>query len=180
VDNSVSSKAIASAVAGRSNEAVTASIQCLDSELIGQSVKLNVLVPAVKSLAELGRCETALETVKRDFGPMLDSQRRRLQSSQLIALILILKQLERPERITDIVGIAHAHATDFFGADAEARLFLTGVIVGDDELASLPDPDAFEPGPDQVAALITDVIAEIRDLIAHHAPELPATTTAAS
>lgn len=168
-DNSAAVVAVVLSIAGRFEEALPAAMQSIDSPVIGQSIRLNVLVAAVKSLAGLGRYEAALEIVEKDFGPMIDSQRRRLESSQLISLIVILKQLQLPERINGVVGIAKAYANDFFGADAEARLFLTDIIGGHDAFAALPVPDPVELAPDRIATLINELITEIRDVIAHRA-----------
>ena len=49
-----------------------------------------MLTPAVKSLAGLGRYEDALDIVEKDFGPMIGSQRERLQISQAVGIILVL------------------------------------------------------------------------------------------
>ena len=140
-------------------------MQCLDSQVIGQTARMNLLVPAVRSLAGLGRYEDALEIVEKDFGPMIDSQRKRLQISQFVALILILHRLERLERINQIVGVAQALGHDLIWGEYEARMHLADIIGGDDEFTALPTPDPADLAPDRVAALINGLIADIRHLI---------------
>jgi hypothetical protein len=130
---------------------------------------MNSLVPAAKSLAALGRYEAALDVVEKDFGPMIDAQRARLMGSQLVALVVILHQLQRHERITELAGIAYAYAYAR-GTVVEVRTHLANIIGGDEALAKLPTPDPADLTTDQIATLIEDLITEIRDVIARRAP----------
>jgi hypothetical protein len=154
----------------RFDEALPAAMQCIDSPVIGQGARKNALVPAVRSLAGLGRFEDALEIVEKDFGPMIYSQREGLQVSQVVALTLILHQLQHLERINDIVGLADALAHELIADGFEVRMHLADIIGGDDAFAALPTPDPAGLTADRVASLIDDLIAEIRDAIAHRAP----------
>jgi tetratricopeptide (TPR) repeat protein len=169
-DNSAANRAMLLLRTERFDEALAAAMQCLNSQVMGQTARMNVLVPAVKSLAALGRYEAALEIAKKDFGPMIDAQRARLMGSQLVSLVVILHQLQRHERITEIAGVAYAYAQDFLGADSEVRTHLADIIGGDEAFAELPTPDPAELTPDRIATLIDDLITEIRDLIAHGSP----------
>ena len=127
---------------------------------------MNILVPTVRSLAGLGRYEDALEIVEKDFGPMIDSQRERLQIGQVVAVILILHRLQLLERINDIAAVAKALAHDLLLGDREARMYLADIIGGDDEFAALREPDPAELTPDRIATLIDSLIADIRHLLA--------------
>ena len=133
-------------------------------------MRMNSLVPAAKSLAALGRYEAALDVVEKDFGPMIDAQRRRLMSLQLLALVLILHQLQRHERINELAVIACSFAREARGIDAEVRTYLANIIGGDEAFAALPTPDPADLTTDRIATLIDDIITEIRDHIAHRAP----------
>ncbi|NOX29508.1 MAG: hypothetical protein GXP35_05600 [Actinobacteria bacterium] len=161
-DNSGVYEAMLLSLAGRFDEALPAAMQCLDSQVIGQTARMNLLVPAVRSLAGLGRYEDALETVEKDFGPMIDSQRKLLQAHQVVALIVILHQLQRLERIKDIAAVANALSHDHWWGDREARVYLADIIGGDDAFAALPTPDPAELTPDRVATLINGLITDIR------------------
>ncbi|MDC3402501.1 adenylate/guanylate cyclase domain-containing protein, partial [bacterium] len=165
-DNTVAMKAILLAGAERYEEALAAATQCLNSQVLPQSTRMNSLIPAVESLAALGRYEAALDVVEKDFGPMIDAQRARLMGSQLIALILILHQLKLHERINEIAGIAYAHGHGSRVFDAEVRTNLADIIGGDEAFAALSRPDPAELIADRIASLIDDLITEIRDLIA--------------
>jgi hypothetical protein len=156
-------------LADRFDEALPAAMQVLDSQVVGQLPRMNLLVPAVRSLAGLGRYDDALEIVEKDFGPMIDSQRQRLQIGQVVAVILILHRLQLLERINDIAAVAEALAHDTLLGDWEARMYLADIIGEDDEFAALPEPDPAELTADRIATLISEVIAEIRDVIAHRA-----------
>jgi hypothetical protein len=88
--------------------------------------------------------------------------------SQLVALVLILHQLQRHERITEIAGVADAYGHGFLGADRGT--LLADIIGGDEAFAALPTPDPADLTTDRIATLIEDIITEIRDLIARRAP----------
>jgi predicted ATPase/class 3 adenylate cyclase len=167
-DNTVAIKATLLSHTERYDEALAAAMQCLNSQVLAQSTRISSLVPAVKSLAALGRYEAALDVVEKDFGPMIDAQRTRLMGSQLVALVLILHQLQRHERITEIAGVADAYGHGFLGADRGT--LLADIIGGDEAFAALPTPDPADLTTDRIATLIEDIITEIRDLIARRAP----------
>jgi len=170
-DNTAVTKAMLLSHTDRYDEALAAAMQCLDSQILAQSSRLNSLVPAAKSLAALGLYEAALDVVEKDFGPMIDAQRARFMSNQLVALVLILHQLQRHERINEIAGVASAYTRDSGVLDADVRIHLADIIGGDEALAKLPTPDPADLTTDQVATLIEDIITEIRDPIVHRAPE---------
>jgi hypothetical protein len=169
-DNSVTNLAMLLSLANRFDEALAAAMQVLDSPVIGQTPRINVLIPAVRSLAGLGRYADALEIVEKDFGPMIESQRQRLQITQAAALIVILHQLQRLDRINDLAGVSAAFAPDLLWVHREARLHLADIIGGDDAFAALPTPDPTELTPDRIATLINDIITEIRDAVVQGAP----------
>jgi predicted ATPase len=170
-DISVSVLASWLSLAGRFDEALKAAMQCLNSPVLPQTPRINMLLPAVRSLAGLGRYDDALEIVEKDFGPMIDAQRQRLQISQVVSVILVLHQLQRLERINDLAGVTEALALDLLWGHQEARLYLADVIGGDDAFAALPTPDPTELTPDRIAALINEIITEIRDVIVQDAPD---------
>jgi len=161
-DSSANALAMSLSFAGRFDEAFVPAMQVLDSPVLGQWIRMNALVPAAGALAGLGRRQGALDIVEKDFGPMINSQRERLQCSQVVALILILHQLRRLERIDDIAGIARALGEHSMGAHHEVQAHLADIIGGDDAFAELPTPDPTELTPDRIAALIDDLIAEVR------------------
>jgi predicted ATPase len=165
-DSSVAIKAPLLALAERYEEALAAAQQGLDSQVLAQSNKMNLMAPAAESLAALGRYEAALDVVEKDFGPMVDALRASLMRSQLVALVLILHPLQRHERITELAGVAYAHARDGWAAEFEVRTNLANIIGGDEALAALPTPDPADMTTDRVATLIEDIITEIRDHIA--------------
>jgi hypothetical protein len=169
-DHTTSAKAMLLSRTDRYDEALAAAMQCLDSHVLGQSTRMNSLVPAVKSLAALRRYEAALDVVEMDFGPMIDAQRTRLISSQLVALVLILHQLERHERINELAGIAYSYARDASGTDSEVRSNLANIIGGHKAFAELPTPDPADLTTDRVATRIDDLVTELRDFIAHRTP----------
>lgn len=105
-DNSLVFAATLFSISERFEEALPASLQGLDSELNGQTARMNFIVPAVSSFAGLGRFEDALDIVEKDFGPMIETQKAKLRASQIIALTLILYRLQRFERINHLAGIA--------------------------------------------------------------------------
>lgn len=170
-ENSLVQSAFALTLAGRFDEAIGPATQCLESGVIGQSMKMTVLLPAVKSFVGLGRCEAALEIVEKDFGPMTDAQRQRLNGCQLISLVLILHQLQRHEPIDDIVGVARVFSNDLLGNDSDFRLFLDDIIGTDEAHAVIANPDPSELTADRVTALVSDTIAEIRSIISQPALE---------
>jgi predicted ATPase len=169
-DNGVPFLAQLLSLADRFDEALPAAMQVLDSQVVGQTPRMNLLVPTVRSLAGLGRYDDALEIVEKDFGPMIDAQRQRLQIGQIVALVLILHQLQRLERINDIAAVAKALSHDLLLGDYEARMYLADIIGGDDAFAALPTPDPTELTPDRIATLINGLIAEIRYTIVQGAP----------
>jgi hypothetical protein len=171
-DNTAAMKARLLSHTVRYEEALAAAQQCLDSQVLAQTTRIDVLVPAVKSLAALGRYEAALDVVEKDFGPMIDAQRTKLMSSQLVALVLILHQLQRHERINELAGVVYAYGHDFLGADQGVRRSLADIIGGDEAFAALPTTDPAEVTTDRIAKLIEDLITEIRDVIARRAPGL--------
>jgi predicted ATPase/class 3 adenylate cyclase len=175
-DSTVAIKAMLLSHTERYDEALAAAMQCLNSQVLAQSTRIYSLIPAAKSLAALGRYEAALEVVEKDFGPIIDAQRARLMGSQLVALVLILHQLQRHERITEIAGVASAYGLDFLGADSAVRTYLADIIGGDEAFAALPAPDPAELTTDRVASLIDDLIIEIRS---HTAKEPGRQTTSA-
>jgi predicted ATPase len=169
-DNTAATKATLLSLAERYDEALAAAMQSLNSQVLAQSTRINSLIPAAKSLAALGRYEAALDVVENDFGPMIDAQRAKLMSSQLVALVLILHQLQRHERINELAGVADAYSHAVPGADQGTRIVLADIIGDDEAFAKLPTPDPADLTTDRVATLIEDIITEIRDLIAHRAP----------
>jgi hypothetical protein len=107
----------------------------------GRTNRVGGLVPAVKSLAALGRYEAALDVAEKDFGPMIDAQRAKLMTSQLLALVLILHQLQRHERINELAGIVYACTHTVLGVGPEVRTNLANIIGDDKAFAALPTPD---------------------------------------
>jgi hypothetical protein len=107
-----------------------------------------------------------LEIVENDFGPMIDSQRMRHQSAQVVALIVILHRLRRLERLSDLACITSALSRDYWWSDFEARKYLADIIGGDKAFAALPTPDPADLTADRVATLIEDIITELRSHIA--------------
>jgi uncharacterized protein YciI len=165
-DNSVAMTAILLSRTERFEEALATSMHCLDSPVMGQGVRMNLLVPAAKSLAALGRYEAALDVVEKDFGPMIDAQRRRLMGSQLVSLILILHQLQRLERINELAGLASAYGQEMMGADTEVPRYLADIVGNDEAFAALPRPDPADMMTNRVATLIEDIVTELRNHIA--------------
>jgi hypothetical protein len=110
-----------------------------------------------------------LDVVEKDFGPMIDAQRARLMGSQLVALVLILHQLQRHERINELAGFAFAYARDSRVVETEVRRHLADIVGDDKAFAALPTPDPADLTPDRVPALVNDLITELRDVIAHRA-----------
>ena len=168
-EHTVAMKARLLSRAERYDEALAAAIQCFDSEVLGQTSKVDSLVPAAKSLAALGRYEAALDVVERDFGPMINAQRARLMGSQLAALVLILHHLQRHERIDQLAGVAYTYGHDLLGFDQAARAYFADILGGDEALAALPIPHPADLTTDRIASLIDDLITEIRDVIARRA-----------
>jgi hypothetical protein len=164
-DNSVAMTAMLLSNTDRFEETLAASMHCLDSPVMGQGAIMNLLVPAAKSLAALGRYEAALDVVEKDFGPMIDAQRRRLMGSQLVSVILILHQLQRFERINELAGLASAYSGDMMGAATEV-LYFADIVGSDEAYVKLPTPDPADLTTDRVAILIEDLVTELRDLIA--------------
>lgn len=166
-ENTVAVKAMLLSRAGRYDEAIAAATQCFNSRVLGQTSKVDSLVPAAKSLAALGRFDEALEVVEKDFGPMINAQRARLMGGQLAALVLILHHLQRHEHITELAGIAYTYGHNLLGFDQAARAYFADILGGDEALAELPTPDPADLTPDRIANLIDNLIDEVRDVIAH-------------
>jgi hypothetical protein len=169
-DNTATAKATLLSYTERFEEALAAAMQNRNSQVLGQATKMNSLVPAARSLVALGRYEAALDVVEKDFGPMIDAQRARLMGSQLVALVLILHQLQRHERINELAGVASAYARDSRAVETEVRTHLANIIGDDEAFAALPTPDPADLTTDRVATLVDDLITELRDVIAHRAP----------
>ena len=160
---STDSMAIQLSVTGRFGEALSAATQCLDSPVLAQSVRISALIMAANAFAGLGQYEAALDVVETDFGPMIESQRQALAVYQLTALALILRQLDQLERFDHLARLALARQglTDF----VTVPLHLNHLVDIDDELVVLPDPA--DQTPEAIESLVSEVIAEIRDVIAH-------------
>jgi hypothetical protein len=169
-DSAVAVKAMLLAIADRYDEALAAAMQSLNSQVLAQTIRMNSLVPAAKSLAALGRYEAALDVVEKDFGPMIDAQRTRLMGIQLVALVLILHQLQRHERINELAGFAFAYARDSRVVEVEVRTNLANIVGDDKAFAALPTPNPTDLTTDRVATLIDGLITELRHRIAHSAP----------
>ena len=170
VDTAPTYAAMLLSTSERMDEALSAALQGLDSEIIGQSNRMTNLVPAARSFAALGRIEDALDTVEKDFGPMIDAQKSRLRASQVLALTLIFDRLQHHEPIDHLAAVAEALAQDHFASDHEVRMHLAKVVGGDEEFAALRAPDPDELTPDCVSALINNTISDIRNIIANRAP----------
>jgi hypothetical protein len=177
----VAAKSILLSRAERYDEALAAATQSFDSPVVGQASKVDSLLPAVNSLAALGRYEEALAVVQKDFGPMINALRPRLMGSQLVALLSILHHLQRHERVYELVAVAYAYGHNLLGFDQGLRAFFADNLGGDDALAKLPTPDPADLATDRIASLIDGLVAEIRDIIAHRTPgqlaEAPAKAT---
>ncbi len=165
-EQTVAAKAMLLSRAEQYDGALAAARQCFDSQVLGQTSKVDSLVPAVKSLAALGRYEEALDVVEKDFGPMIIALRARLMGCQLAALVLILHHLQRHERIDERAGVAYAYGHDLLGFDQAARAYFGDIVGSVDALAELPIPDPADLTPDRIASLIDGLITEIRDVIA--------------
>jgi predicted ATPase len=180
-DTTVAAKSILLSRAERYDEALAAATQSFDSPVVGQASKVDSLLPAVNSLAALGRYEEALAVVQKDFGPMINALRPRLMGSQLVALLSILHHLQRHERVYELVAVAYAYGHNLLGFDQGLRAFFADNLGGDDALAKLPTPDPADLATDRIASLIDGLVAEIRDIIAHRTPgqlaEAPAKAT---
>jgi predicted ATPase len=172
-DNSVATKSILLSRAGRYEEAITAARQCFDSPVLGQTIKIDSLVPAAQSLAALGRFDEALEVVEKDFGPMVISLRTRLVGARLASLLLILRHLGRRDRVRELSGIGYAFGHNLMGFDQAA-----GAYFGDVEgLAALPTPDPSELTTERIERLVGDLVVEVRDVIAQRAREASASSS---
>ncbi len=169
-EQSATAKAMLLSRAGRYDEALAAARQCFDSQVLGQSSKVDSLVPAAKSLAALGRYDEALDVIEKDFGPMINAQRARLMGAQLAALVLILHHLDRHERIHERAGVAYAYGHNLLGFDQAAKAYFGDILGGVDVLAELPIPDPADVAADRIASLIAELITEIRDVIDHGVP----------
>lgn len=167
-DNAVVTLAMNLSIADRFAEALPAALHAFDSPVLGQSPRMNALVPAAKSLAALGRHQEALDIIQKDFGPMIDSQRDRLHASQLVALALVLHTLQRDERAAEVAGAARALSTEHYVVVREVEKQLSNIVADDAEPAPLPVPESSGLTPDHVARLIDDLVTEIRHLIAGH------------
>ncbi|MDG1266610.1 MAG: alpha/beta fold hydrolase [Ilumatobacter sp.] len=148
------------------DDALATSLHCLESQTIGQAARMNALVPAVRSLAALGRFEAALDLIEKDFGPMSDAQRERFKSIQLISLVLILHQLGQLEPLGELIGTAYASSSDFLEAVPEILPFLTDIVGSERALSSLATSIPVSMTADRIAVLIEHHIAEIRNHIA--------------
>ena len=169
-EQTVAAKAMLLSRAERYDGALAAAMQCFDSQVLGQTSKVDSLVPAAKSLAALGRYEEALDVVEKDFGPMINALRARLMGCQLAALVLILHHLQRHERINELAGVAYAYGHKLLGFDQAARAYFADILGGVEALAELPIPDPADLTTDRIARLIDDLVTEIRDVIARRAP----------
>ena len=165
-DTTVAAKAVLMSRAARYDEALAAATQSFDSPVVGQSSKVDALIPAASSLAALGRYEEAVDVVEKDFGPMINALRPRLMGSQLVALLLILHHLRRHERVYELLSIAYAFCHNLLGFDQGVRAFIADNFGGDDAIARLPTPDPGDLATDRIARLIDGLITETRDAIA--------------
>ncbi|MEO6654176.1 MAG: hypothetical protein ABIP17_16135 [Ilumatobacteraceae bacterium] len=163
LDNTVALKSILLSRVDRYEESLAAALECFDSEVLGQTNKLNSLVPAALSLAALGRFDEAVDLVERDFGPMIHAQRARLLGSQLAALVLTLHHLECHERVEELVPVGYAYGHNLMGFDQAARTYFSDVLGGDEALDALPAPNAAELTPERIMNLVDELVAEIRD-----------------
>lgn len=172
-DTVVAAKSILLSFTGRYDETLAAATQCFDSPLVGQSSKVDSLVPAAKSLAALGRHEEALAVVEKDFGPMINALRPKLMASQITALLLILHHLERHERVHELVGIGYAYVNGQLGLAQGVAAHFAEILGGDDALAELPTPDPADLTTDRIASLIHELVVEVRDIVVRRAPGPP-------
>ncbi|MFT7395105.1 MAG: putative ATPase [Candidatus Azotimanducaceae bacterium] len=161
-DTSTHSMALELSISGRFREALSAAKRCLDSPVLGQSVRVSALTMAANSHAGLGEYRTALDLVERDFGPMLRSQKRSSAVYQLTALALILHQMDQVDRFEQVarLALAQQELTDLF----TVSLHLNPLLDVEARPASHPDPADLTP--EAIEALINDVITEIGELIA--------------
>lgn len=164
-DTVVAAKAILMSRVGRHDEALAAALYSFDSPVVGQATKVDSLFPAAKSLAALGRRSEALDVLERDFGPMINTLRSKLMVSQLAALTLMLHDLQRRDRIPELVGLAYGLGRGMMGFNQAAHEHLSDVVGGEDALAAIPRPDPNDLAPERVASLIDDLIAEIRGVL---------------
>jgi hypothetical protein len=160
-DTAMSSVAMALTLDGRFGDALNASMHCLDSPVALRSIRIGALVPAVGSLAGLGRIEDALQVVQKDFGPMIEAQRQALTIYRLAALALLLHQLGLAERFEQVAALALTHQgiTD----RGTISIYLANLVDSDDAPTYAATQD-IRAG--HLEVLIDDLITELRDHIA--------------
>jgi predicted ATPase/class 3 adenylate cyclase len=162
---------------GRHEEALAATLQCLESPMIPESINVMQISVAARPLTALGRHEEALDIIETDFGPMLDAQHHNRRVHQLLGLIVVLHGLDQRERRDHLAAITLKVDTNWHAATVNATESLAEILGGDEAVAALPDPDPAELNADRVATLISDTIAQVRDLLAQRAPGPDSETT---
>ena len=163
---------------GRHEEAVTATLQCLESPVIQESIKIMMISVAARPLTALGRHEEALDIIETDFGPMHDAQHHNLRAHQLLSLAVVLDGLDQSERRDHLAAISLKVNTAWNSVQLSATEILAGVLGSDEAVAALPDPDPADLNADRVAALISDTATRVRDLLAQRASgPVPAATS---
>jgi predicted ATPase len=152
--------------AGRHEEAVDALLLCFESPVVGEMHRIRQISVVAGPLAALRRYGEALDIIETDFGPMLEAQDRNFRGSQLLGLTIVLDCLDRIERRDRLAAISLK-----LGSVLKIEVILVEVLGSEEAVAALPKPDPAELTPDNIAALISDTITELRDLIAQRAPE---------
>jgi predicted ATPase len=164
---------------GRHEEALSEVLHCLYAPAMMESLRILMLPGAAKPLTALGRHDEALEIIEMDFGPMLDAQRRTLRMNQILGLAIILHSLGQTERRDRLAAIS-LKISIHWDAGRQVAVSLGEILGGEEAVAALPEPDANELTDDRMTTLVSDVITEIRDLIAPPLADRTAPKTAKS
>lgn len=155
---------------GRYEEALSSAMRCLEAPVMMESIRIRQVPVAARALSALGRHEEALRILERDFGPMLDAQRRTLLNDRLLGLTFILDDLNLIDRRNHLAAVLLAVDSEILVAQ-NISLTLVEVLGSEQMLADLPEPDRAELTPQGSDELVARTVTHIRELIT--SDELP-------
>ena len=150
---------------GRYEEALSSAMRCLEAPVMMESIRIRQVPVAARALAALGRYEEALRIIERDFGPMLDAQRRTLLNDRLLGLTFILDHLNLIERRNHLASVLLAVDSEILVAQ-NVFLALVEILGSEQTLAALPEPDRGELTPDGSDELVVRTVTHIREFMA--------------